>query len=200
MAFTHGNILATFFSATKQEIQHGRRWYKDANCIAVEIANSNDIYVDTAIAVIAALSPNNKWEKNCLDADNLIKVITSGGDENQVKVSTYNKNKRKAIEIINGGDQLEILGGLKVRAFYACISGCKNSVCVDGHTYSYWIGERIPTTKTPSITPKLYAKISDDHRTACDLINSILNETFIPADIQAICWLAWRRIHNGAQS
>jgi hypothetical protein len=37
--------------------------------------------------------------------------------------------------------------------------GDKNAVCVDGHAYAIFIGERVPTTKTPSITPKLFETI-----------------------------------------
>jgi hypothetical protein len=48
-----------------------------------------------AIGVIAALSPNNKWERNCIDAEAMIKTWSIGGDYNMIKVCTFNPNKRK---------------------------------------------------------------------------------------------------------
>ena len=149
-------------------------------------------------AVIAALSPNNRWERNLRDADNLIGAYILGGYSDAVKVksSTYGLNKAKALEILEGAAPLEVLGGLKVRAFYGCIMG-DDAVCVDGHAYAIWKGERISTSSTPKISAKLYASISADYAKATDTVNSVLGGQYKPFQIQAITWLAWRRLNNG---
>jgi hypothetical protein len=195
LPITYGNILAVFFKATDLETINGAEWYPAANRAAQIMALRYSVTLEIAAGVIAALSPNNRWERNLLDADSMIRAYSAGGYDaaHSIKVGTYNANKIKALAILSGDDCLQILGGLKVRAFYDCILA-GDSVCVDGHAYAIWTGGYIPTTKTPKITPKLYEAISADYRLAAATINSILQAEYSAAQIQAITWLAWRRI------
>lgn len=196
MQITHGSILAIFFMASEAEKEEGRDWYPRANRISIRIANS---YVlphlsHTAAGVLAALSPNNKWDRNVRDAEALIKAFYAGADPDTIKVSTFGKNKKKAVQILKGDHPLNVLGGLKVRAFYRCIIGA-DAVCIDGHAYSIWTGQRIPTTKTPSISEKLYNKIAGDYRLAATQISEITGEQHTAAEVQAITWVVWRNMH-----
>ena len=195
---TYGSILAVFFAATDLEKINGAQWYSVAQNASDAIANRYGISLDTVAGVVAALSPNNRWERNLRDADHLISAYTLGGidDALSVKTSTYGKNKAKALAILQGAEPLDALGGLKVRAFYGCIIG-QDAVCVDGHAYAIWRGERISTSSTPKISPKLYAAISADYVKATDTINSVIGGQCKPFQIQAITWLAWRRLNNG---
>lgn len=192
---SHGSILAVFFQASSAEVMAGRRWYGDALAECQTIAANYGFSVDTVAGVVAALSPNNRWERNIIDADNLCKLYMLGGydDASQCKVSTFHANKRKALQILKGTKPLEALGGLKVKAFYRCILD-RPAVCVDGHAYAIWKGERIPITKTPKISAKLYNAIAEDYQRAADTINSIIGTEFCAAQVQAITWSAWRRI------
>lgn len=194
MNITHGSILAVFFSATQVERLEGQEWYSLANDFACDLANRFDLTVDTVAGIIAALSPNNRWDRNLIDAEALIKVYALGGDPNSIKVSTFNGNKDKAIAILNGGHPGDVLGGLKVRAFYDCILGVDDAVCVDGHAYAIWLGQRVPTTKTPKITPRLYEVIANDYRLATVQINRITGLALTPAQVQAVTWVAWRNL------
>lgn len=195
LPITYGNILAVFFNATDLETINGAEWYLVAKQAALIMAQRHSVTLETAAGIIAALSPNNNWERNLIDAKSLIGAYSMGGYDaaNSIKVSTYNANKTKALDILSGETPLPILGGLKVRAFYDCIIG-GDSVCVDGHAYAIWRGERITTTKTPKITPKIYDAIVADYRMAANTINSILNAKYTTAQIQAITWLTWRRM------
>lgn len=198
LPITYGNILAVFFNATDLERINGEQWYQVANQAAAVLADRYGTTASTAAGVIAALSPNNRWNKNLDNADALMRAYKLGGinTANLVKIATYNNNKIKALKILDSGDPLDILGGLKVRAFYNCILG-GDSVCIDGHAYAIWAGLYIPTTKTPKITPKAYQSISADYRLAADKINLILNANYSAAAVQAITWLAWRRMIKG---
>ena len=195
LPITYGNILAVFFKATDLETINGAEWYPAANRAAQTMAARYNVTLKTAVGVIAALSPNNAWERNLTDADCMIRAYSAGGYDaaHSIKVGTYNANKIKALAILSGDDCLQGLGGLKVRAFYDCILA-GDSVCVDGHAYAIWTGGYIPTTKTPKITPKLYDAISADYSLAAATINSILQTEYSAAQIQAITWLTWRRI------
>lgn len=197
MDITHGSILAVFFTANAVEQHEGLSWYGRAQSVARRL--SDRYYgcdLSTTAGVIAALSPNNRWERNVIDAEALIKVYTHGGDVDTLKVCTFAKNKAKAIAILQGADPLDVLGGRKVRAFYQCIMG-ENAVCVDGHAYSIWLGQRVPTSKTPKISDKLYDKISEDYRIAANQINEITGSFYLPSQVQAITWVTWRNLFAG---
>jgi hypothetical protein len=197
MNITHGSILAVFFSASPAEIQEGEEWYARANRLARELGERYNIPMHVAAGVIAALSPNNRWERNTRDAEALIRVYEMGGNVDACKVSTFGKNKAKAIDILMGAEPLDVLGGLKVRAFYSCIIG-GNDVCVDGHAYSIWLGQRVATFSTPKISERLYCTIAADYCRAAQQINQITGKCYTGAQVQAITWVTWRNlIHNG---
>jgi hypothetical protein len=197
-------ILGCFFRASASEKSEGLQWYNNANSRAIAISEQYETGLDKVCGVIAALSPNNRWTRNLHDAERLIEVIKSGGDDDdlrQLKVSTFGANKAKAVKILRepGPDVMSILGGRKTQAFFACILNPrrKDYVCVDGHAYSIWLGERVPTTRTPKISAKLYAQISEDYKEAASIINAISldGQQYTPAEVQAITWVTWRNLH-----
>lgn len=195
LPITYGNILAVFFKATDFESLQGAQWYSNAQSAALIMSERYRVSLEICAGVISALSPNNKWERNLIDADALIRAHSVGGinEASQTKVATYNANKNKALLILEGKHALDVLGGLKVRAFYDCIMG-GDSVCIDGHAYAIWKGERIPTTKTPTITPGVYNAISEDYRQTAAAVNNILSAEYSAAQIQAITWTVWKRL------
>jgi hypothetical protein len=195
LPITYGNILAVFFKATDLETLQGAQWYPNAQSAALILSERYRVSLEICAGVVSALSPNNKWDRNLIDADSLIRAHSVGGIDgaSQTKVATYNANKKKALLILEGEQSLDVLGGLKVRAFYDCIMG-GDSVCIDGHAYAIWKGERIPTTKTPTISAKVYTAISEDYRQTAAAVNNILSSEYTPAQIQAITWIVWRRL------
>lgn len=194
MKITHGSILAIFFLASQAEVEEGRQWYINARLFCDRLSTDYHLSREIVAGVVAALSPNNRWERNLIDAEALCKVWACDGDLDSVRVSTFGSNKQKAIEILKGAAPLDVLGGLKVRAFYGCIIGSDDSVCVDGHAYSIWIGNRVPTTQTPKISPKLYETIANDYKLAARQISGITGRQFSAAEVQAVTWVAWRNL------
>ena len=196
-------IVAKFTLATSQEVQLGCDWYPSALSIAARIGEKYDVSAQTVAGVIAALSPNNRWERNIIDAENIIKCWAAGGTRSDllaVKVCTYGKMKEKAIDILTtpiGVNIKETLKGKKIVEFFNCITNpLLNDVCIDGHAYSVWFGQRLTMKEVPPIGVKLRAQIKTDYRDATAFINEELSEHFTPADIQAITWVTHKRIHN----
>ena len=196
-------IVAKFTLATSQEVQLGCDWYPSALSIAARIGEKYGLSAQTAAGVIAALSPNNRWERNIIDAENIIKCWAAGGTRSDllaVKVCTYGKMKEKAIDILTtpiGVNIKETLKGKKIVEFFNCITNpLLNDVCIDGHAYSVWFGQRLTMKEVPPIGVKLRAQIKTDYRDATAFINEELGEFFTPADIQAITWVTHKRIHN----
>ena len=201
-------IVAKFQLATSQEVQLGCDWYRSALNIAGRIADRYHLPIETVAGVIAALSPNNRWERNIIDAEAMIKCWSAGGTDEDilaVKVCTYTKMQEKALAILRFGDILTnaspsitaILNGPKIIEFFNCITNpALNDVCIDGHAYSVWFGQRLTMKQVPNIGKKLRQQIKTDYVDACTFINEELNESFTPADIQAITWVTHKRIHN----
>ena len=212
---TTENIKATFNLASAADRMEGARWYPDALTIATDLGARFDIHPMTAAGVIAALSPNNRWERNVQDAENMIRAYVAGGADAamEVKACTYGAMKQKAVDILSlpVGDNvraiLDVLNGRKIKAFFGCIIELdandprlnKNEtvdVCVDGHAYGIWIGERLSMKDVPNIGVKLYATIADQYRQATEEINAENGTSYSPGQIQAITWVAWRRLHE----
>src|SRR4051794_11594518 len=174
------NILRTFYSATLDEVHHGMNWYAQASGEACR--RIPDRPRDVVLGIVAALSPQTAWARNIRYAEHLIYK----GDCPSTKA-----RKATARDILGGARPVDRLGGNKVRAFYVCLMNqdC-DEVCVDGHAYSCWFGERIETSKTPKIGNRLYRVIADDYREAARILG------VKPHQVQAVTWLAWRRLHN----
>ena len=199
-------IVARFTLATSQEVQLGCDWYPSALKIATRIADKYGLRVETVSGVIAALSPSNKWERNVYDAEALIKVWRAGATRDEVldpdnpiiKVCTYLGQKTKAWDILTTSDPVvDILKGVKTIEFFNCITNpLIDDVCIDGHAYSVWLGDRVTLHKVPNIQGKIRHTIKQDYRDATTFINEELDEQYTAATIQAITWVTHKRIHN----
>jgi len=196
------NIAGMLQLASQADTLAGLDWYKRAHKLGVRLIHAYDgLTLGQAVGVIAALSPNNKWTRNCIDAEAMIKAWHAGADPMGVKVCTFNKNKAKAAAILAlTAEDLEtdtiapILHGRKVVAFYRSIMGDPDAVCVDGHAYAVWIGERIPTTQTPSIGVKLYADIARAYQLVAKRSYELCGTTLTPTQVQAVTWVTYRRL------
>jgi len=188
--------------ASQADILAGIEWYARALRFARMLVQAYDgLTLGQAVGVIAALSPNNKWARNQTDAEAMIKAWHMGADPLSVKVCTFNPNKAKAAAILalTAEDLLtdtiaEILNGRKVVAFYRSIMGDPDAVCVDGHAYAVWIGERIPTTQTPSLGVKLYADIARAYQLVAKRSFNLCGVTLSATQVQATTWVTYRRL------
>jgi len=195
-------ILGTYYQATPHDIIQGLNWYPSAHRKALELTGPFACGVITSAGVIAALSPNNKWERNLTDAQHLLDTFMTDGAyaASQLRVSTFDNNKAKALAILKlqsptVDDVATVLNGRKISAFFRCILGDSQTICVDGHAYSIWIGHDIPTIKTPKISPRLYEQISSDYREAARIV-STTSQPVTPAELQAITWITHRRLRG----
>ena len=191
------NILAVLQLASLTEHADGQAWYPVANSIAITLADRYMISEAQAIGVIAALSPRNRWERNIQDADALIAAYNAGGPAQArlTKVCTFSSNKEKAIRILElslsctMAGVLAILSGPKLKEFASCIAGLPE-VCIDGHAYCIWAGERTSLKDVPAIGVKLRREIKADYQEVAEELG------MQPSAVQAITWCTWRRIHG----
>lgn len=194
------NIRAIYQLSTAVEKADGNSWYARAHVAALDLADRYEVTECQAIGVIAALSPRNKWERNVQDAESLIAAFVSAGAEQAglTKVCTFGSNKAKAIEVLKTVDPTAdevraILSGPKLKEFFSCILGHRDEVCIDGHAYCIWAGQRTSLKDVPAIGVKLRRQIKADYISAAESLN------VSPAALQAITWVTWRRIYGVAK-
>lgn len=191
------NIRDVFNSAAPQERLEGMNWYLKAHVEANAMATKYRIPTAQAVGVVAALSPGNVWERNLEHARLLINDFKAGlrGADLPLVGSYGRNNVTKSERILLGEDPRDVLGGLKVRAFYECLlnpwNPADSAVCIDRHAKSIAMGYRV-LDKDASVSPKQYALISAAYRAAANELQ------LAPHQIQAITWVAWRnRILRG---
>jgi hypothetical protein len=195
------NILAVYFQATPVDIQEGTVWYNNAHSISQRLSDKYNLPLSTVVGVVSALSPNNKWDRNILDAEQTIKAYCMGYD--YPKVCTFGGNKDKAItilecEIDSSENICAILKGNKTIAFFRGIytDGACNEITVDGHAFNIWRGQYTSLNEVPAISNKLYAEVSNAYKAAAEAIYDLTDDSYSAAQIQAITWVAWRRMNG----
>jgi len=189
------NILKVYRRATQADTTNGIEWYDRAKREADTIAQRHNIPVRTVVGVMAALSPNNKWERNIRDADNMCKAWVCGDCLSDFKVSCYNSMKAKAWSILvdeldDDADILTRLNGQKIRSFYSNIIGL-DEVTIDGHALNIALGKRQGLTDDKTnMGKKQYREMQAAYLRAAHRVK------VKPHVLQAITWTTWRREHG----
>jgi hypothetical protein len=193
------NILAVYRQATPDEKRDGVVWYAEALASCMNISNDTSVPLHIVVGVCAALSPNNKWDRNVQNARDLIVAFINGDYIDSVKVSTYHAMKRKAWGILEAMPDhdgvIALLNGQKIVSFYRNIVG-DDTCTIDGHARNIYYGERVGLTNDKSnVGKREYAEIQSAYVKAGKKVR--LNGRSLKAfEMQAITWVAWRRIHN----
>ena len=196
---TTENILFVYRLSTPQEKRDGIVWYAKALADCLWISEETEVPLHIVVGVCAALSPNNKWDRNIDNTLSLIRAFLNGDDIETVKVSTYHTMKRKAWSILEAmpdqDEVIKILNGQKIVSFFSNIMG-EDTCTVDGHAKNIFYGERHGLTSDKSnIGKKEYATIQEAYVKAANQV--MFNGRRLKAfEMQAITWVAWRRIHG----
>lgn len=189
------NILKLYRQASHDDTLNGIEWYARAERISQEIADKHKLPVNTVIGVMAALSPNNRWERNCKDTDTMCGAWQNGDSLDAFKVSCYNTMKQKAWSILqddllDDDDILSRLNGQKIRSFYSNIRGLEE-VTIDGHALNIARGTRESlTSDKTNMGKKQYKELQGSYIRAARRVG------VKPHVLQAITWTTWKRIHN----
>ena len=189
------NILKLYRMATDEDTINGVEWYARAERMAAWIAQDAGLPLSTVIGVMAALSPNNRWERNCRDAATMCQAWQNGDSMDSFKVSCYNTMKAKAWAILDLGltddeDILSHLNGQKIRSFYSNIRGL-DEVTIDGHALNIARGKRegLTSDKT-NMGKREYRELQAAYVRAAKRVK------VKPHVLQAITWTTWKRVHN----
>ena len=125
------NIARFARRATAKQRLAGARWYDEANSFCSTLAVHHGFPVSAIAGCLAALSPQCSWSENLLGT--IAMVRTRRVSES---ASIYPANATKAFGIVHENVRPEaVLGGNKVKAFYANVLNPRYSkaVTVDTH-------------------------------------------------------------------
>jgi hypothetical protein len=107
----YNNLEAWYKESTRLNRKEGKIWYKDAQTFCKDISKKYKIEPYIVASVVSALSINNRWKRNKIDAEALIGCYASGKFTEKeimedVKVCTYDANKLKAWKILTQGKKI----------------------------------------------------------------------------------------------
>ena len=176
------NILAVYNVAFGLGIVE--TWYESAFQDCKIMASEYGLSTDTVIGIVAALSPSLSWVKNLLEAKRLIEYAVGITDYLEAPIA-YPTNISKALRIASGEYPLNVLGGKKVRSFYANISGDSSAVTIDRHAVAIALkGIDAIGSKSGSLvpTPKAYDVLAGAYRSGAALVGQS------PSVVQSVTW------------
>lgn len=180
------NLLDTLAGASPEAEAEGSAWYLAAHSIAADIADRHGLSLAQAAGVIAALSPQCGWAEN-------IRLADQAAAEGRASGHTADAC-RKADAILAGADPFDVLGGRKVRSFYANIvrPTTPGPVTVDRHAVDMLVGRR------GAVEDRVLERIGAYARCAA-VIRGVARELGMrPHELQAVAWVAWRQAHDVA--
>jgi len=102
------NLKHFFDIASEEDITNGKLWYNKANQFCLEMALKYSYTPETVAAIVSALSPHNKWERNLIDAETILKAYRDGLTADDVKVCTFDNNKHKAFNIAALNESIDV--------------------------------------------------------------------------------------------
>lgn len=163
-------------------------WYAQSQAYLESIAAGYPL--ETVAAFFAVLSPQVGWDEQIRFHTVAWQACVAAGPSAKLSLITgpgLPANKAKALRIFKGESPATVLGGDKVKSFFANLTGCQSEVTVDRHALAIAYAGDPPAT----LTSKRYKLIRDAHRE----VGARLGYT--AAGIQALTWVYWREVKNG---
>lgn len=178
-------ILNVYRSADAQQIAAGMVWYETAHNEAMKLSAEFNLTIEQTAGIIAALSPQVSWGFNL----EWSRAICEGDRTNYGL--TASQGKAEMIRYNPDIPPLDILGGPKVRAFYACIqsAGMTDTVCVDRHACDIATGIR---GSFNSLTAARIRVVQAAYVRAARRLAETGGPVLSAAQLQAITWVTWR--------
>lgn len=167
-------ILEHFNKSDEENKDYGLSWYERAHNECLLLSQVFDVPLRNVIGVVAALSPNNKWNRNLYDAWNLLENPSM-----KTKVCTFKNQRRKALDILRGASNdlyiTGILNGDKTCNFYRNILYYKTSQQVTVDTWAYRSVNMKPSKKNFKVVAEAYKQAAQELQLQ-------------PHQVQAVVW------------
>ena len=166
------------YDACPEARAHGLDWYCNARGLCEKMAEKGGVSLATACAVVAALSPQLRWDANINAAWAVMARMLPHG--------VLKSNVAKALALVHGADIMDVLGGPKVNAFFANLF-CPSS---DAVTVDVWAARAAGMPEGLSLTPARYRAVAAAYVEAAAL------REVRPHQVQAVAWCQIRGSHS----
>lgn len=217
----YNNIMSLLKSATPAEVDYWRNWYGNARKDVEALAAKYGEPFELVAAVVAVLSPGNKWVSNLRAAETILLEVHGepdaavaprkgkGGGTSDIyrdfiaeefpsnvpyrDVSAYPDNARKARDILVTGNIGQSLSGPKVTVFY------------DSLVHPEWARDRmvldghaINIWRGVKVPLKGLTAPSKEERAAmlADYRRAAADSGLSVQEVQAITWFLWKTIEE----
>ncbi|WP_344598974.1 DUF7178 family protein [Streptomyces violaceusniger] len=170
------NIMARWWSASAEQQERGRTWYRTAHDLAAQISGGD---ARRGAGVIAALSANKSWHQNL----RLARQVCGSG----VLSGHFSDALAKAAAIMAGADPADVLPmDRKTGHFFQCIADPDDpeAVVIDRHAHDIAVGERYGNRDRGLSCASRYELIADCYREAALQLGEL------PSTVQAVTWVA----------
>ena len=167
-------ITEHFSASDSHNMSIGLTWYNRAHNECLLLSQVFEIDLNKVVGVVAALSPNNKWQRNLHDAWNFLDTPSL-----ETKVCTFMGQRKKALAILasDGSDHaiLGILNGDKTKNFYSNIRYYDKSEAVTVDLWAYRSVKLKPSKKNFEAVATAYREVALDLKLK-------------PHQVQAVVW------------
>lgn len=184
------NIKAVYNSANEDEKNFWGDWYFAAKDNVAKLSEKYSLPLEVVAAVVAVLSPGNRWITNLHAANQLIAGYQNAkrdGVDLVIKTNAYPENVKKAIEILKTGD-VSLVTGPKVTVFFnSLVDPLKSAsnLVLDGHAINIWRGEK-RRLKGIRLTNQQRERMLQDYHTAANELGISVQS------LQAVTWYIWK--------
>lgn len=183
------NVVTAYERSSINDKIDGGKWYSVARQRPVATVST-----PMWCGLLAASSPNKSWGHNYTVATRWAQSLTYSGGVTGVQ-------RAKMQLIRRGSDPLDVLRGLKERAFYRALMGgafyTRNDVCIDRHSLAVCLGQVLPPSVAKGVfrNATLYAKLQAVYHLAKAALRHSSTCEWSASGVQACTWLYWRREH-----
>ena len=181
------NIIAVYNDATPEEKDYWGKWYHHAKENVQELATKYGINFPVMAAVVAVLSPGNKWALNLYAAE---RTVQSMSDPSITRINAYPRQVQRAKEILETGN-IGLVTGPKVSVFFKSLldpSSVERELVLDSHAINIWRGAKLQLRATTLPTKLERIKMVEDYQKAAEQLG-------VPVQaVQAVTWYVWKYI------
>ena len=181
------NIKAVYNDATDEEKSYWGNWYFHAKEDVSELVNKYQSQLSSfedplkvMCAIVAVLSPGNKWAGNISAADKVMQGAT--------RINAYPAQIARANRIKDTGD-VNLVTGPKVSVFFNSLydpDSVKEHMVLDGHAINIWRGHKKQLKGLQSPSKREREQMIADYQQAS-------KELGVPVQaIQATTWYIWK--------
>jgi len=188
------NLMNVLRVADSDTTQKGLNWYVDAHNFAVELSDTFQLSFNNVCGIISALSPSCRWERNKLEATELIAYLSYGLNTDRLSFTTYGNNVAKAFRIFDlapnkvENEFIKTNSGFKTHNFFKNIQNPfdPNYVTIDRHAYFIYNG--MQGNNEVKLTKNQYKAIAENYISFAKMIG------VLPCQGQAILWETYQKI------